>query len=99
MLASFASKENVIAVLGVLFPLHASGHALSTQVTMVLSPGARLSFLVMQMLFIPCASTLAAVRQESASRKFVILQTGLMLMISILSGILVYQVAHLLFNL
>lgn len=91
MLASFASKENVIAVLGVLFPLYSSGQDLSTQVTHVLEPAARLSFLVMQMLFIPCAATLAAVRQESASRKFVVLQTGLMLLISILGGILVYQ--------
>jgi len=94
MLASFASKENVIAVLGVLFPLVAGGHALSTQVTLALSPAARLSFLVMQMLFIPCASTLAAIRQESASWKFVILQTTLMLGVSILAGVLVFQLTR-----
>lgn len=94
MLASFASKENVIAVLGVLFPLHASGQTLSSQITSVLPPAARLSFLVMQMLFIPCVSTLAAIRQESASRKFVVLQTGLMLLISIVAGILVFQITR-----
>ncbi len=94
MLASFASKENVIAVLGVLFPLHASGPPLSGQITQVLEPAARLSFLAMQMLFIPCVSTLAAIRAESASRKFVVLQTGLMLGISITAGILIYQVTR-----
>lgn len=94
MLASFASKENVIAVLGVLFPLHASGQPLSGQITQVLEPAARLSFLAMQMLFIPCVSTLAAIRAESASRKFVVLQTGLMLGISITAGILIYQVTR-----
>jgi ferrous iron transport protein B len=91
MLSSFASKENVIAVLGVLFPLFGSEHSLSTQVVTALSPAARLSFLVMQMLFIPCASTLVAIRQESSSWKLVLLQTGLMLLSSILIGILVYQ--------
>lgn len=92
MLASFASKENVIAVLGVLFPLMGGGDAtLSAQVAGALSPAARLSFLVMQMLFIPCASTLAAIRQESASWKFVALQTALMLGASIAAGVLVYQ--------
>ncbi len=94
MLASFASKENVIAVLGVLFPLVGGEHTLSTQVGAALSPAARLSFLVMQMLFIPCASTLAAIRQESASWKFVVLQTGLMLGASVVTGVIVFQVLN-----
>ena len=91
MLASFASKENVIAVLGVLFPLFADSHTLAEHVTAALSPAARLSFLVMQMLFIPCASTLAAIRQESASWKLVVFQTILMLATTALIGISVYQ--------
>lgn len=90
LLASLGSKENIVAVLAVLFPVLA-GADLSTQVAQVLSPAARLAFLVIQMLFIPCAGTLAALRHESGSWKLPAFAIALMLSISLAAGALVYQ--------
>jgi ferrous iron transport protein B len=92
LLSSLVTKENIIAVIGVLFPLAAGSTDLSTQVAMVLSPAARLAFLAIQMLFIPCAGTLAAIRQESGSWKLATAVVGIMLIISLVAGTLVFQI-------
>lgn len=94
LLSSLASKENAVAVLGVLFPLTADVQGISQQVALALSPAARLAFLVAQMLFVPCASTLAAMKQESGSWKLSVLEIALMLVISFLAGVLIYQVGR-----
>ncbi len=64
--------------------------------TAAVSPAAGLSFLVVHMLFIPCAATVAAIRQETASWRWTLVSVGLMLGISVLGGILVFQLATLL---
>ncbi len=93
LLSSLVTKENSIAVLGVLFPVAAGGPELSAQVALVLSPAARLAYLLIQMLFIPCAGTLTAIRQESGSWKLAAVVIGLMLCISMLVSVAVYQVS------
>ena len=93
LLSSLVAKENSIATLGVLFPVVAGGPELSAQVAQVLSPAARLAYLVIQMLFIPCAGTLTAIRQESGSWKLAAVVIGLMLCISMLVSVAVYQVS------
>jgi ferrous iron transport protein B len=95
LLASLAAKENAIAVLGVLYPPTLGASGLSTQLTALLTPAARLSFLVIQMLFIPCANTLMAMRQESGSWKMTIIEIVLTLCLSLAAGALVYQVGSL----
>ncbi|MBN1875365.1 MAG: ferrous iron transport protein B [Anaerolineae bacterium] len=85
LLTSFVAKENTIATLGVLY-----GN-LETVLPSVLSPAAALAFLVVQMLFIPCVATVAAVKQETASWKWTIVSLSLMIVISLAAGILVYQ--------
>lgn len=90
LLASFISKENSIAVLGILFAGSSADGAFLSQIAAVLTPASALAFLVMQMLFVPCAATVAAIRHESG-RKPALLSIGLMLLISLVVGGVVYQ--------
>jgi len=95
LLASLPSKENGIAVLGVLFPPVAGSVGLSGQLAAALTPAARLAFLVIQMLFIPCASTLMAMRHASGSWKLARLEIIMTLGLSLAAGTVVYQLARL----
>jgi ferrous iron transport protein B len=90
LLSSFLAKENTIATLGVLF---GEGN-LAGMVARVLTPAGALGLLVVQMLFIPCAATAAAIRQEAGTR-WMFISLGLQLAISFGAGVLVYQMAHL----
>jgi ferrous iron transport protein B len=59
-------------------------------------PAAALAFLVVQMSFVPCVATIAAIRQETRSWKWTAVSVGLLLVISLAAGTVVYQVARLL---
>jgi ferrous iron transport protein B len=91
LLTSFVAKENTIATLGVLFGGEGSSGGLAARVARILDPGAALSFLVIQMLFIPCLPTVAAIRSESRSWRWAALSLGLMLVISFVMGAAVYH--------
>ncbi len=96
LLTSFVAKENTIATLGILFGVGESGEGLAGALGGLLSPAAALAFLVAQMLFIPCAATTAAIRQETASWRWTLASLGLLLAVSLGVGIATYQVARLL---
>ena len=59
----------------------------------MITPAAALSFLVVQMLFIPCAATIGAIRQETRSWKWTLFTIGLAGAGVIGAGIVVYQIA------
>ncbi len=101
LLSSFVAKENSVATLGVLFggaeaagAAGATGTTLAAQVAAVLTPAAAAAFLVVQMTFIPCVATVAAIRQESDSR-WAGINVGLMLAVAFMLGVVVYQVGSL----
>ena len=48
------------------------------------------------MLFIPCLATVATIKQETASWKWMWASIGLLLVISLGAGVLIYQVMRLL---
>jgi ferrous iron transport protein B len=93
LLSSFIAKENTIAVLGILYGTE-SQLGLTTQVASALSPSSALAFLVIQMTFIPCVATVAAIKQETGWR-WTGFTMGLLLAVSLCFGILAYQVARL----
>jgi ferrous iron transport protein B len=95
LITSFVAKENTIATLGVLFGSHNTALSLAAQVAVVLPIPAALAFLVVQMTFVPCAATVAVIKQETGAWKYAFHNLGLLLGISIISGIIVYQVARL----
>jgi ferrous iron transport protein B len=92
LLTSFVAKENTIATLGVLFATGAGGPGLAHQVAAVLPPSAALAFLVVQMLFVPCVATVAVTRQEAGWR-WALASVGLLLVLSLGIGTVVFQVA------
>lgn len=89
LITSFVAKENTIATLSVLY-----GDFQSVLPTLLSGPAA-LAFLVVQMLFIPCIATVAAMRQESHSWRWTAVGFGLLLGLSLVAGIAVYQIGSL----
>jgi len=100
LLASFVAKENSVATLGVLFgsaefTVGGGSGQLTELLGSALTPAAGLAFLTVQMLFIPCAATVAAIRQETGSWKWVGLSMGFLLVVSFGMAIGIYQLAAL----
>ncbi len=93
LLTGFVAKENAIATMGILFGAGATGAGLDVAIAGALTPAAALAFLVAQMLFIPCAATVAAIKQETKSWGWTAFSVGLLLILSLTAGILAYQLA------
>ncbi|MBN1660205.1 MAG: ferrous iron transport protein B [Anaerolineae bacterium] len=94
LLSSFVAKENAIATLGILFGTGETAAGLATALRATLTPAAGLAFLVVQMLFIPCAATVAVIKQESKSWLWTLVSVGMLLGLSLTGGIVVYQIAR-----
>jgi ferrous iron transport protein B len=92
LLTSFLAKENSIATLGVLFG-HSAGAGLAQTLAATYSPAAALAFLTVSMLFIPCAATVAAIRQETGSWRWTMFNVAFMLVLSIGAGSAVFALA------
>jgi ferrous iron transport protein B len=92
LISSFPAKENAIATLGVLFGSSANSGLASILVATYSIPTA-LSFLVVTMLFIPCVATVAVIRQETNSIKWTLFSVAFYLVLSTLTGMLVYHLA------
>lgn len=90
-LSSFLAKENSIAALGIIFGTE--GETLGMALSAVISPATALAFLVVNMLFVPCVATIAAVRQETGGWGWVGISSSLMLGSALLFGTLVYHAA------
>jgi len=75
--------------LGVLY----QGNGLRTLAAEI-TPAAALAFLVIQVTFVPCMATVAAIRQETRSWKWTAFSVGLLLVISVTTGVVVYQVGR-----
>jgi ferrous iron transport protein B len=95
LLTSFVAKENTIATLSVLLGAGAEGSGLAQVLPTLLTPASALAFLIVQVLFIPCAATVATIRQETGSWKWTALSVGMLFVISFTVGIGAYQLARL----
>jgi ferrous iron transport protein B len=89
LLTGLVAKENVVATLGVLYSVGADG--LVQVLPQVMSHASAAAFLVVMMLFIPCAGTIAVLRKEMDSRKWFYSTIGLTLLASYLGGILAFN--------
>jgi ferrous iron transport protein B len=91
LLTSFIAKENTIATLGILYGIQQGSEALSMRIASNITPASAFIFLLVQMLFIPCIATVAAIKQETSSWKFTIHTVLISLFISLSVGIAGYQ--------
>jgi ferrous iron transport protein B len=89
LLTSVVAKETTIATLGVLY----QGSGLQT-LAAAITPAAALAFLVIQVTFVPCVATVAAIHQETRSWKWTAFSVGLLLVISLTTGVVIYQVGR-----
>jgi ferrous iron transport protein B len=97
LLSSLVAKENSVATLGILFGGTAVAQGdLAVRVAAVLAPAAAVAFLVVQMTFVPCVATVAALKQESRSWRWTGASLALMLVIAFVLGVIVYQLGSLL---
>ncbi len=92
LFTSFVAKENAIATLGVIYS--AEGASLADTLSHSVTISAGLSFLVTTMLFIPCAATVAAMRQETGSWAWTFFSVGVLLLIAVAAGAISYQAAN-----
>jgi ferrous iron transport protein B len=95
LLTGFVAKENAVATLGVLYGASEGSGAFSALMQNVFTPASGLAFLVFQMLFIPCVATVAAIRQETNSWRWTLLNIAVLAIISLAAGTLAYQVGRL----
>jgi ferrous iron transport protein B len=91
LLTTIVAKETAIATLGVLYGVGREG--LLQVLPQVMSPASALSFLVILMLFIPCAATVAVMKRELGSWKWFGASMGVMLLISLLGGFIAHRFA------
>lgn len=91
LLSSFVAKENSLATLGILYGAGGEGIGLAEAVRAALTLAAALAFLVVQMLFVPCVATVAAMWQETRSVRWTLFSVVVLLVLSFGMGILVYQ--------
>jgi ferrous iron transport protein B len=93
LLTSLVAKENSIATMGVLYGAEGGTiTGLDAALAAVLTPSAALAFLVVQMLFVPCVATVAAIKQETRSWGWTAFALGLLLFVSLAGGIAVYHI-------
>jgi ferrous iron transport protein B len=95
LMTSFVAKENAIATLGVLYGTGQEAVGLAETMANHIPPAAALAFLATEMLFVPCAATLATIRQETNGWRWALFNIGLLLLISFAVGIFIYQGAAL----
>jgi ferrous iron transport protein B len=91
LITSIVAKENSIATLGVLYGVGDTG--LLQVLPGVISNASALAFLVVLMLFIPCAATVVVMKQEMKSGKWFASSLLLMLSVSYVGGIIAYYFA------
>jgi len=89
LLTGLIAKENVVATLGVLYSVGKDG--LAAALPAVMSHPSAAAFLVVMMLFMPCAATIAALRKEMNSNKWFYAAIILTLFSSYLGGIAAFH--------
>jgi ferrous iron transport protein B len=89
LLTGLVAKENVVATLGVLYSVGRDG--LSNILPTIMSPESAAAFLVVMMLFIPCAATIAVLKKEMNSNKWFYSSIIITLVVSYLGGIAAYN--------
>ncbi|MDD3846840.1 MAG: ferrous iron transport protein B [Syntrophorhabdaceae bacterium] len=92
LLSSVIAKENSVATLGILYNVGDQG--LLAVLSSTIPHASAISFLVVLMLFIPCAPTIVVMKQEMADRKWFIISFVFMLLLSYAMGMAAYGLAR-----
>ena len=96
LFAGIAAKEAVVAILGMVYAGVSEGTELVTAIQSVFTPLTAVSFMVMVLLYTPCAATIATVKKETNSYKWAAFMAIYTFVIAWGVAVLVYQVGSLL---
>ncbi len=97
LIAGFGAKETTITTLGVLYASGgADGAGFITTITASLTPLTAYTFLLVQMIYVPCLATVAMIRKETGSWKWTGIAVGYTLLLAFILGTAVYGLGKLL---
>ncbi len=96
LFAGIAAKEAVVAVLGMVYGGASEGSELINAIQQVFTPLTAISFLVMTLLYTPCAAVLATVKKETNSIGWTVFMAVYPFIIGWIGAVLVYQIGSLL---
>lgn len=96
LFAGIAAKEAVVAILGMVYAGVGEGDALVTAIQGVFTPLTAISFMVMTLLYTPCAAVLATVKKETNSIKMTLFMAFYTFSLGWVGAVLVYQIGTLL---
>jgi ferrous iron transport protein B len=91
LMTSMLRSEYTLTTLAVLFVVGHHQVNFSSALAGQLEPAGALAFLAMQILFIPCIATVAAIRKESKSWRQTLGYVALRLVTAIGLGMVIYQ--------
>jgi ferrous iron transport protein B len=94
LLSTVVRSENIIPTLAVIYGAGQGGEGLAAALHSQLTPAAALAFLAVQTLFVPCAATIATVRQETKSWGWTLLNIVVLFLLSLSVGFVIYQGAR-----
>src|SRR5690554_4487 len=96
LFAGIAAKEAVVAVLGMVYAGVSEGSELVTAIRESFTTLSAVSFLVMTLLYTPCAAVIATVKKETNSYKWAIFMAVYPFILAWVMAVLVFQVGSLL---
>lgn len=94
LITGLGAKEAVVGTLATVYGV-AEGPNLTGAIQQIFTPLSALSFMVMTLLYCPCAATIGAIRRETNSRKWAAITVGYTCLIGWGAAVIVYQVGRL----
>lgn len=92
LFAGIAAKEAVVAVLGMVYAGVSEGTELISAIQEAFTPLSAVSFLVMTLLYTPCAAVIATVKNETKSYKWAAFMAIYPFVLAWILAVLVYQI-------
>lgn len=96
LFAGIAAKEAVVATLGMVYAGVEGGVELVNTIQSVFTPLTAVSFMVMTLLYTPCAATIATIKKETNSSKWALFTAVYTFFIAWVMAVLVFQIGSLL---
>ena len=92
LFSGIAAKEAVVATLGMVYAGVEEGAALVTAIRGAFTPLSAVSFMVMTLLYTPCAATLGTIKKETGSAKWAVFSAVYTFAIGWVLAVLVFQI-------
>lgn len=95
LIAGFGAKETTITTLGVLYASSGGSAGFISGLRASLTPLVAYTFLLVQMIYVPCLATVAIIRKETGSWKWTGVAVGYTLLLAFILGSLTYWIGKL----